>query len=56
MTLRYQVASVEQEASAVQPNPSLNTPTRYGRHCKPGLSHITIVSGQAYSAYLHGRG
>ncbi len=24
--------------SALRPNPSLE-PTRYGRHCKPGLSH-----------------
>ncbi len=40
----------------MRPNPSLNTPTHYGRHCKPGLSHITIVSVQAYSAYLRGRG
>ncbi len=40
----------------VRPNPSLNTPTRYGRQRKPGLSHITIVSVQAYGACLRGRG
>jgi hypothetical protein len=42
--------------SAVTPNPSLNTPTRYGRQRKPGLSHFIIVSVQAYAAYLRGRG
>jgi hypothetical protein len=41
---------------SVRPNPSLNTPTRYGRHCKPGLSQGSIVSVQAYSACLRGRG
>jgi len=40
----------------MRPNPSLNTPTRYGRRRKPGLSHITIVSVQAYGTCLHGRG
>jgi hypothetical protein len=38
------------------PNPSLNTPTRYGRQRKPGLSHGSIVSVQAYAACLRGRG
>jgi hypothetical protein len=37
-------------------NPSLNTPTRYGRHCKPGLWPLGIFTVQAYSAYLRGRG
>jgi hypothetical protein len=40
----------------VRPNPSLNTSTHYGRRCKPGLSQATIVSVQAYSTCLRGRG
>ncbi len=39
-----------------RPNPSLNTPTHYGRRCKPGLSQGSIVSVRAYSACLRGRG
>jgi hypothetical protein len=42
--------------AAVRPNPSLNTPTRYGRRCKPGSRHSCIIANQAYSAYLRGRG
>jgi hypothetical protein len=38
------------------PNPSLNTPTHYGRQRKPGLSQANIVSVQAYAACLRGRG
>ncbi len=38
------------------PNPSLNTPTRYGRRCKPVPRHSCIIASQAYSACLHGRG
>ncbi len=38
------------------PNPSLNTPTRYGRQRKPGLRLGRIFSVQAYAACLHGRG
>jgi hypothetical protein len=38
------------------PNPSLNTPTRYGRRCKPGPRPFGIIAYRAYSAYLRGRG
>jgi hypothetical protein len=38
------------------PNPSLNTPTRYGKRCKPGLWPSGIITARAYSACLHGRG
>ncbi len=42
--------------TTARPNPSLNTPTHYGRRRKPGLSQGTIVSVQAYGARLRGRG
>ena len=42
--------------TTVRPNPSFNTPTHSGRRCKPGLSQANIVSVQAYSACLRGRG
>jgi hypothetical protein len=42
------------ENAAVMPNPSVNL-TRYGRRCKPGLSHSTIVSVRAYSTCLRGQ-
>jgi hypothetical protein len=38
------------------PNPSLNTPTRYGRQRKPGLWLASIFTVRAYAACLHGRG
>jgi hypothetical protein len=38
------------------PNPSVNTPTHYGRRRKPGLRRGNIVSVQAYGACLRGRG
>jgi hypothetical protein len=41
---------------ALTPNPSLNTPTRYGRRCKPGLWLASILTVRAYSACLRGRG
>lgn len=34
----------------MKPNPSLNTPTRYGSHRKPGLWFLGIFTVQAYSA------
>jgi hypothetical protein len=32
--------SVHSKAALVRPNPSLKTPTRYGRQRKPGLRHL----------------
>jgi hypothetical protein len=41
---------------AVRPNPSLNTPTSYGKRCKPGLWPGGIITVRAYSACLRSRG
>ncbi len=49
-------ARAECVPTSVRPNPSVNTPTHYGRRRKPGLRRGNIVSVQAYGAYLRGRG
>jgi hypothetical protein len=55
----HQTSPNERERSgtcAAPPNPSLNTPTRYGRQRKPGLWLASIFTVRAYAAYLRGRG
>jgi hypothetical protein len=49
-------AKTAQGTAAVRPNPSLNTPTRYGRQRKPGLWLSSIFTVRAYAACLRGRG